>query len=160
MSGVKSWQSPRAPSWNINQETTVFHPVIEHTSTILNDMLKVKYQHHPGWININMPGAFNEKHTHPGCELAAIYYLKTHKDCGAISFDNPVRHSCYNYLSALSEQVAHTSGTGFYFQMTPEPGTLVVFPAHLEHRVLVNESDVDRISLSWNITTAHMPVDV
>ena len=43
--------------------------------------------------------------------------------------------------------------TNFYntYFFTPTEGRILVFPAHLNHRVSPNESHEDRISVSFNI---------
>ena len=36
------------------------------------------------------------------------------------------------------------------FFITPEPGDIILFPSHLEHRVLENDSNMPRYSLAFN----------
>ena len=41
------------------------------------------------WININQPGALNNMHNHPDCDLAGVIWIKTNEKSGAIKFRHP-----------------------------------------------------------------------
>jgi hypothetical protein len=81
------------------------------------------------WFNVNGPGHFNDWHRHFSNCSAAVLYIKVPVNSGNIEF----RHN-----DILKE-------------ITPKPGMLLVFPGSLEHRVLPNLSQENRISLATNL---------
>lgn len=100
------------------------------------------------WININPPGAYNVRHTHPRTVLACTLYLKTPPKGGDIVFYNM---NPAQVFSAYSNKQANHNFTEY--RITPQPGLFVAFPGWLDHSVDVNESDEDRISISMNIVS-------
>ena len=103
------------------------------------------------WVNINPPHSFNVKHCHPNCDIAGVLWIKIPENSGDIVF-----HSPYNYIS-YNEMICYTrefQEKGKYFHDYKFPareGNLLLFPAHLEHKVGDNNSDEDRISVSFNL---------
>jgi uncharacterized protein (TIGR02466 family) len=101
-----------------------------------------------GWINVNGRGAMNNFHNHPNSLLSGTYYIDTPAGGGDLVFRDP-REAAYMF------QPPYTAGyrapvAGF----TPEPGMLIVFPSWLVHAVGPNTSDVDRISVAFNVGLA------
>ena len=103
------------------------------------------------WVNINPPLSFNVKHCHPNCDIAGVLWIKIPENSGDIVF-----HSPYNYIS-YNEMICYTrefQEKGKYFHDYKFPareGNLLLFPAHIEHKVGENNSDEDRISVSFNL---------
>lgn len=116
--------------------------------------------HHGGlelnslWINFMKPGEFNPMHHH-AAHVSFILYTQTHEE--------------------IEEEVANFKGTGpgpgqvmftyglssygfapewnirsHYF--TPEAGKLYIFPALLHHQVCPFKSDIERVSISGNLS--------
>jgi len=99
------------------------------------------------WYNINKKGHLNKSHCHGGAVLAAVYYIDTPNNCGAINFENLDRHTI---MLDNTRKYIHPYFNGFY-TLTPKQGTLLIFYAWLNHSVDPNQSDQDRISLSFNV---------
>ena len=103
------------------------------------------------WVNINPPLSSNVKHCHPNCDIAGVLWIKIPKNSGDIVF-----HSPYNYIS-YNEMICYTrefQEKGKYFhdyKFSAREGNLLLFPAHIEHKVGENNSDEDRISVSFNL---------
>ena len=103
------------------------------------------------WVNINPPLSFNVKHCHPNCDIAGVLWIKIPENSGDIVF-----HSPYNYIS-YNEMICYTrefQEKGKYFHDYKFPareGNLLLFPAHIDHKVGENNSDEDRISVSFNL---------
>ena len=95
------------------------------------------------WFTKNSPGDQLQLHHHNGVDITGTYYFQAEGDCGDFYFISPVGpapHSlCYSHL--------HTR-----HQITPSTGKLIFFPGWIMHGVLPNESDKDRIGLSFNIS--------
>lgn len=99
------------------------------------------------WANINPPGASNHAHVHPGACLSGAYYIRVPKNSGSISFYDPVAARAIAPLPVTAEG-PDTSPT---ISIEPAVGTMLLFPAWLQHGVGHNASEADRVSVSFNI---------
>ena len=104
------------------------------------------------WLNVNGPFSYNVSHRHPGCELAGVLCIKQNPESGRFVFDNmDVGYRDAMLLNATDREYLEEN------KMPPEyvpeytDGTMIIFPAGLSHRVEINETEEDRISLSFNI---------
>lgn len=106
------------------------------------------------WVNINRKDHSNSNHIHPGSFLSGVYYASADPKLnqGNIIFRRDyswiMNHGVYfNDLKGkecpayLEQQVSLPSCTR----------ALLLFPSYLPHSVDVNESDSDRVSISFNI---------
>ena len=103
------------------------------------------------WIMINSPNSYNTSHTHPDSHFSGVLWLKIPEKSGKIKFDNPLSHTGFVEASSYLDEVKDQ--TAFYHSMIfdPEVGKMLTFPSALRHEVFPNESDEDRISISYNI---------
>jgi len=100
------------------------------------------------WAIINKKDAFNEKHHHGNSALSAAYYVKAEKNAGNIVFFDPRQANVFHHptskeVNSINAQVQ---------SVTPKPGTLVLFPSYLEHKVNPNLSNSERIVISFNVS--------
>ena len=104
------------------------------------------------WIMINCPNSYNTSHTHPDSHFSGVLWLKIPEKSGKIKFDNPLSHTGFVEASSYLDEVKDQ--TAFYHSMIfdPEVGKMLTFPSALRHEVFPNESDEDRISISYNIS--------
>lgn len=100
------------------------------------------------WININSPGSYNVRHTHPRSVLACTLYIQTPKDSGDLVLYNMNPAQIFAAYSNNYRQYNFTE-----YRITPKPGLFVSFPGWLDHSVDINESTEDRLSISMNIVT-------
>ena len=103
------------------------------------------------WIMINPPTSYNSSHTHPEAHLSGVMWIKTPKDCGDIQFNNPAEFIGFVELNCYLSEVKNKTGTFGSTLYTPKAGKMLTFPSSLRHEVKVNESDEDRIAVSYNI---------
>ena len=103
------------------------------------------------WININPPKSYNTSHTHPDAHFTGVIWIKIPKDSGDLRFDSTHEFDGYVETSSYLEEVQENTSAAGSFVITPEEGRMVTFPASLRHDVSLNESDEDRISISYNI---------
>ena len=104
------------------------------------------------WLNVNGPFSYNVSHRHPGCELAGVLWIKQTPESGRFVFDN---------MDVGSRDAMLITSTDRNFldvkKLAPEyvpeytNGTIMIFPSGFSHRVEINETEEDRISLSFNI---------
>ena len=52
---------------------------------------------------------------------------------------------------SYKQEVVENTSSYMVYRFTPESGKMLSFPASLRHEVKVNESDQDRIAVSYNI---------
>ena len=90
------------------------------------------------WFNFNYENCYNVQHTHPGCVLSGVLWVQ-------IPEEQPIIFSCFDEFTRAS----YENRTNESF--SPKEGQLLLFPAHLPHRVDINRSKNTRISISFNI---------
>lgn len=144
----RGWQSPR--DLHRHPEcATLLGCIDESIATVLR-YLKIGY---PAfeitgcWANINPPGVAHRSHSHPNNYLSGVYYLRTPAGADTINFHDPrvqtaiIRPPVSELTAANTDQVV----------VRVEPGSLLLFPAWLQHSVEANGSDGERISISFNM---------
>ena len=99
------------------------------------------------WAIINKNGDFNILHTHPNCYLSAAYYVKAPEKCGKFQIENPniAKKNFYPEIKRKNELNLKVAGIEI------EEGDLLIFPGYLPHKVSTNESNEDRIVISFNV---------
>ena len=112
------------------------------------------------WVNINPPNSFNVKHCHPNCDVAGVLWIKIPENSGKFLFVSPYNYMCYNEMMCYSKKFRDDHAYHFDYAYEAVEGGLMLFPAHLEHKVLENESDEDRISVSFNLNLINNDAEV
>ena len=103
------------------------------------------------WFNINKKGSYNTKHVHPTSDFSGVFWLKTSMNCGNIVFESPNNFSSFREIQSYTEKFKTDTGCTHGYSFNPVEGKMLIFPSSLEHEVQPNESDEDRISVSFNI---------
>lgn len=99
------------------------------------------------WANINPPGAAHPPHKHPNNFLSGVYYLRAEQGADAIAFHDPRPQA-----AVMRPPVTELTRENTDQVLIPvKPGRLLIFPAWLEHSVGANDSDHDRVSVSFNL---------
>jgi len=102
------------------------------------------------WCNINQYKDYNIYHNHIGCLFSGVYYLKTPKDCGDLSFPNPSIQIPYDWKNFFIEEFNCFNSTEWNFPVKEK--TLFLFPGWAYHAVKPNlNKKEDRISISFNV---------
>lgn len=109
-----------------------------------------------GWININPPQSFNVTHHHPNCEIAGVLWIKIPKNSGDFIFISPYDFLSYVEMFSYKEEFKQELNYYHNYKFSPQEGTLLLFPSHLQHRVARNESNEDRISVSFNLKLSNV----
>jgi len=123
----------------IQNATNVFEQeYIERTPTLINM-----------WANILYPGGHHNNHTHPNSHFSGVYYVKANNQSGNLLISDPrqgpqiiknIRKEGYLVHKHLWETI----------DLIPKEGMLVLFPSWLPHSVDINNSNNNRISISFN----------
>ena len=114
------------------------------------DHLKIGYEEFEitaCWANVNASGASHRSHNHPNNFLSGVYYVKTQEGADTINFHDP-RNQTGIIRPTVTELTADNTDQ---VVVKVADGTLLVFPSWLHHSVDPNESDEERISVSFNI---------
>ena len=154
-SNIDGWHSP---DFSLKEKDTAAYKFFTSLRKYLIDVFKILgWRYDPDkiimtnmWAIINKKNNFNLPHIHPNCYLSAAYYVKTHDGCGRIKFTNPNLAS--RQRSPLIENKTDFNQNGI--EIDPKEGDLLFFPAYLTHEVLRNNSEEERIVISFNIDVA------
>ena len=100
------------------------------------------------WVNFMRAGEFNAPHTHPGCDLSSVLFIKIPE---ALKEEHKKFTGTGGGPGSLSftygEFQPHAISTRYFF---PEEGDFFIFPATLTHFVAPFISEGERISMSAN----------
>jgi len=99
------------------------------------------------WAIINKKNDFNVIHTHPNSYLSAAYYVSAPKNCGKFQIENLNIARRHSYPEILKNNELNAQVAG----IEVAEGDLLIFPGYLPHKVAMNESDKDRIVVSFNV---------
>jgi len=114
-----------------------FHPQgREYIENSVSECMDRNYKVEEWWYNINGKGNWNTPHSHAGSDFALVFYV-TDSD-GLLRFMNP------NNMRRTEEEKD-------FAHMNAKKGDIIIFPSDLQHYVLPNEREEDRISISMNL---------
>lgn len=112
------------------------------------DVLSVKKQTEiyitESWLNKSLRDQMHHRHWHPNSVYSGIVIIQANKDTGLLNFVTGQYQTLEYQIETPNLFNAKT------MSFCPEPGTILIFPSNLEHLVTPNESDLSRISLSFN----------
>lgn len=103
------------------------------------------------WININPKNSYNLTHIHPGSTLSGVLWVKIPPKSGRFYFCLPEFYFDPTLIDFTEPEYRKEIGLHHGVIENPVEGRMMIFPANLPHRVDLNESDEDRISISFNL---------
>ena len=96
------------------------------------------------WLNKNKKGESHHEHVHPNSMVSGVWYPQIHESLPPIQF----RSRGQRDVSLQTEKYNTFNSATFMLPM--KRGELILFPSNLQHSVPTNQSDEERISLSFN----------
>ena len=99
------------------------------------------------WFHINGQGHYNDIHAHGGV-LSGSFYVSVPDNEASIFFSRALDIKNYFYGSIGCRPISDLTASEFDFK--PSERALVVFPSWLPHGVRPNQSNQERISISFN----------
>jgi hypothetical protein len=128
-------------------EQTIFGPSQEQTYQVINN---IKTSFYSAWYIRSFAGDYNPIHTHPGCELTCVGFLKVPDLSEEHKKNSP------NYNGAL--EILSNSGNSSFFEndrigFYPKVGNWYLFPANIRHLAYPFRCDGERRSFSINMNT-------
>jgi len=141
------WQSK--DNWLDNSSCKALKDDLENVVSNICDSLKIKekLKIYNSWVNVNPTGGYNAAHTHPRNLFSGCYYLQTPKDCGNIIFYSPLHAK--EMIDATYGEVSTITANHLIYPAVA--GRVYLFPSWLQHSVQSNQSNEDRISMSFNV---------
>ncbi len=149
-SNVKGWHSK---DFNLNEKEpqsfiSFILPVIEQ---VMNDMNWEKEKQtakiNNMWAIINTGGSANLRHQHGNSTISGAYYVRAPINSGDIVFYDPRPAPVYSHPNIVNPNLLNAQVNG----INPKEGALILFPSYLDHSVNENQSDEERIVISFNI---------
>ena len=132
-------------------EQTIFASSIEQTYQAINN---IKTSVLSAWYIRSFAGDFNPVHTHMGCELTCVGFLKV-PDLSEERKKGPNQSAAHGAIEIMnstgSNEKAHFENDRIVF--TPKVGNWYLFPANIRHLVYPFRCDGERRSFSINMNT-------
>jgi uncharacterized protein (TIGR02466 family) len=144
----QSWQSEQTL-----HELDPFQELIGCIDAAAETVLDYLWLGHKGfeitgcWANVNAPGAEHRAHSHPNNYLSGVYYVQTQEGANTINFHDP-RAQTGIFRPPVTELTAENADQ---VVVTVKDGTLLMFPAWLQHSVDANRGNRARVSVSFNV---------
>ena len=125
-----------------------------HTLNFINSSIKsyinslygesnIKWKVIESWMTKTITGRSSREHSHNQVDISGVYYLDTNGKDGSLVMNNVHPHLLSNALLS-----------GIYdgdLQLPLENGIIMLWPGQLRHRTQVNETQHERISISFNV---------
>ena len=116
----------------------------KHLSTYIQSFYSNKFQWmiSNSWLSLFKKGNYGHVHEHGTSTISGVYYYQTNEKDGKLFFraPNPYYQSNNIWQNFKQELIVE-----------PKQGLLILFPGWLDHGIQTNETNHDRISLSFNI---------
>jgi len=100
------------------------------------------------WFTKTHKGEQSPMHDHKNCVFSAVYYYGDYDDKVAnLIFKNPIVN-----LTSYRLNVGKSNKFNTYdIEITPQSGSLLIFPSYVSHKIDVHKSDIPRLSLAFNM---------
>jgi len=99
------------------------------------------------WLNVALPGNFQEYHIHNNSHFSLVYYVKAPKNGGELILKS---HEADSDMFALPA-TEYAKASNKVFRFYPQEGDLVVFRSNISHMVNKNMSNENRVSIAMNL---------
>lgn len=145
-------------NWQSNhdlQNLPAFRPLVDcvlAASKIVLDYLRLRQSLiiTGCWANVNPPGTGHRLHSHRNNYLSGAYYLQVQEGADTINFYDPKTQAGVIRPNPTEPTAENTEVAS----LRVAPGSLLIFPAWLQHSVDANRSTRTRISFSFNLMFA------
>ena len=100
------------------------------------------------WFTKTHKGESSPMHDHKNCVFSAVYYYGDYDDkVGNLIFKNPIVN-----LTSYRLNVGKSNKFNTYdIEITPQSGSLLIFPSYVSHKIDVHKSEIPRLSLAFNM---------
>ncbi len=111
------------------------------------DLRKKRFAMSDCWVNIMPRQVVHSLHLHPLSIISGTYYVNAPEDCSSIKFEDP---RLSKFMAAPPRLPKHRDDNRIFVKYPAETGKLILFESWLRHEVASNQTDEERISISFN----------
>lgn len=112
-----------------------------------------EYRFGQSWLSFKHPGQHHTIHSHPNSLISGVFYFgEGSQETPAIKFHKMILGVNMSYIQpkeVVDKREVKYAQKEFSIEFTP--GLLLLFPSHLHHSVPLNESNIVRCSLAFNV---------
>ena len=99
------------------------------------------------WINVLPEGAYHSAHIHPHSVISGTTYVAMPEGASALRLEDP-RHAMMMAAPPRLKDARREMQNFIYLK--PEAGDVMLWESWLRHEVVTNQSEFDRVSVSFN----------
>ncbi len=99
------------------------------------------------WVNVMSHQVVHGLHLHPLASISGTYYVRTPRGCSGLKFEDP---RLDRYMAAPPRRARTRRENKVWVTIPAEQGNLVLFESWLRHEVAPNQTEAERISVSFN----------
>jgi uncharacterized protein (TIGR02466 family) len=96
------------------------------------------------WLNVNPPGSSHTIHNHSNSVFSGVYYITLPKGVPFLTFYSPIKHMFHFTPTEWNTYNSNAWTIGL------EEKDVVIFPSTIQHEVLTNTTNADRICIAFN----------
>lgn len=135
--------------------STIRDRIMSGLDEYINNVLFIDPQHEfyitQSWLNFNPPGSSHHRHNHSNSLISGVYYIDTTPE-DSITFVSHHDSNTITNNATLQIDVSEYNITNSNIWTVPvKNNDIIFFPSTLLHEVSPNNSDKNRISLSFNV---------
>ncbi|WP_417248517.1 TIGR02466 family protein [Celeribacter sp.] len=99
------------------------------------------------WINVLPEGGYHSAHIHPHSVISGTTYVAMPEGASALRLEDP-RHAMMMAAPPRKKDARREMQNFIYLK--PEVGDVMLWESWLRHEVVMNQSEFDRVSVSFN----------
>lgn len=149
---IESWGRPHHISTiDFNSDLIKDHNLVETEKMIHHHLhnycveigFDIREYTRQSWLSKFRNKEYGQIHNHHIADISGVYYFQTNEEDGDLFFESPV--------AAIHSSLCFGEKYGIRWKHKPKVGKIVLFPSWLNHGIMTNLTDNERISLSFNI---------
>lgn len=99
------------------------------------------------WVNIMGKSVTHTMHIHPLSVISGTYYVQIPKGAPGLKFEDPRMGL---FMSSPPRKLKSHQDNQRFVTLTPQVGNLILFESWMRHEVPLNQSNSERVSISFN----------
>ena len=99
------------------------------------------------WLNCTKKGQYHHEHAHYNSIISSVFYIDVDENTDRVKFHN----NQYNNITFVKNTEDHNPYNSNSWYLPVQRGRLLLFPSSLRHSVSTVSTDMNRISLSFNV---------
>lgn len=143
---VNSWNNITKNKFILSKDDDLLNKIEDISTQLISNLLGISssLQVTTSWFTRTPPGERGNPHSHTNSWWSGVYYFRD--NTSAIKFEQFDRGVMIPHKIDMDNPFNSSS-----FVLSPQKGTLILFPSHLIHSIQKNNTDVNRHSLAFNL---------